>query len=123
MDKYQPEVFKETEMISHSIFETARGDFKTSDPETGEDKDMSGEEIKKILEVKSGLVEKLEGLMDSKLEDQVFLEAIKELNEKYGIEGDRGGIYKQVTFHLPNDKRLRVKVFKDMENALSFATV
>ena len=106
-----------------SFFDTARGDYLVSDPETGEEIDKSGEKIKKIIETIPGLSQGLDSLASAELDDTSLAVAVKMLNDQFGVQGEVGGMYKQVTFDLPGEKQLRIKVWEQEDDALTFATV
>lgn len=85
-----------------------------------QDDEMQNFGIQKILANKPELGIELEKLMDPELSVEQSSEAIGNLNKTYGTTEQRHGNYNTAHFSLPNGGEFRIKVFHDMNDALSF---
>ncbi|HLD31363.1 MAG TPA: hypothetical protein VJB37_00500 [Patescibacteria group bacterium] len=98
-----------------------RGNYSVSDPETGEDRDISRDEFHQLLQEKPALADELNKLTNDQLTAGTCETAVSQLNDVWGSRREMTGIYKEVQFEFPNGLKMKIKIFPEMDNAMSFS--
>lgn len=105
---------------AENFFNQARGIVDYDSDEEGRPKDISGKKLREYAQADSDLVSHIDALMDPKAKNETMDRIIDDLNARWDGKEEPHGEYEEVFIKLPSNIRFKIKIYKEMDNAMSF---